>query len=128
MEILSKRYLDKELIPLKLILGLTASILAISLALPGNGLISPALALVEDIFGELIVSIYFFILAGITLFVLYYDNIKLNTIVNLANIITWNFLSISMYLSMYPDIATVAAAYTTISSIAAWVYIRSNVR
>lgn len=128
MEILSKRYLDKELIPLKLILGLTSSVFAISLALPGNGLVSPALSLIADTFGELVISIYFFILAGITLFGLYYDNIKTSTVVNLANIITWSFVSISMYISMYPDVATTAAAYSVISSIATWVYIRSNIR
>jgi hypothetical protein len=124
----NRRRLDKELIPLKLALGLTSVITAFSLLMPGNGLDCEAFVLLREVANEQIVMLYFMVLGLATMLGLYKSNKIFDTILNTANIITWTFVSIGVYVSMFPFIPAINSAYTMLSLMSIWVYTRSNIR
>lgn len=124
----NRRRLDKELIPLKLALGLTSIITALSFLMPGNGLDCEAFKLLKELANEHAVMSYFVVLGLSTLLGLYKSNKFLDTFVNTANIITWSFVSIGIYISMFPVVPAINSAYTMLALMSIWVYTRSNIR
>ncbi len=129
LKLFNNRNLDRELIPLKLILALTSSLITLSLLLPGNSLDqSQSLKIINELFDETCLALYFFAITLLTSFGLYNSNKYIDMFINTINIITWGFLSISMYFAIYPHIPIVNSAYSVLTLIAIWVYSRSNLR
>jgi hypothetical protein len=96
--------------------------------MPGNGLDCEAFVLLREVANEQIVMLYFMVLGLATMLGLYKSNKIFDTILNTANIITWTFVSIGVYVSMFPFIPAINSAYTMLSLMSIWVYTRSNIR
>lgn len=123
----NRRRLDKELVPLKLILGMTSIFLAVSFIIGGT-FNCPAFRLINQVFSELAATIYFLLVGGATIVGLYKHHKWFDYAINTINIVTWSFLTISVYFSVYPAIPVINAAYTVIALVSIWVYTRSNIR